>query len=159
MIFDRNAGHLSAKYPFKVDPGVLINNGNEALACQKSQEKRQLKNGTHTQYVEQFQDMLDRGVVEEISSQETEQYSGPVNWITHHEVHKPGSLSTPVRLVSNSSFRNGKTNLNDLTIKDPNTLADLFGNLLKFRGYKIGLVYNITKAYYSMRSGLIEKHV
>ena len=108
MIFDRNAGHLSAKYPFKVDPGVLINKGNEALTYQKSQEKRQLKNRTHSQYVAHFQEMLDRGVVEEISSQEAEQYSGPVNWITHHEVYKPGSLSTPVRLVSNSSFRNGK---------------------------------------------------
>ena len=64
-----------------------------------------------------------------------------------------------MRLVSNSSFRNGKTNLNDLTIKGPNTLADLFGNLLKFRGYEVGLIYNITKAYNSMKTGLVEKHI
>ena len=97
--------------------------------------------------------------MEKISSQEDSQYSGPVNWITHYKVHKPGSLSSPVRLVSNSSFRNGKTNLNDLMVKDPNTLADLFSNPLKFRGYEVGLVYDITKAYNSMRTGLVEKQV
>ena len=44
-------------------------------------------------------------------------------------------------------------------IKGPNTLADLFSNLLKFRGYEVGLVYDITKAYNSMKTGLVEKHV
>ena len=107
-----------------------MDNSKEALACQQSQERRQLRNGTHTQYVRQFQDMLDRGVVKEITPQEISQYSGPVNYITHHEVYKPGSLSTPVRLVSNSSFRNGSTNLNDLTVKGPNT--QIFDNLIKF---------------------------
>ena len=79
MIFDHVSGHLTAKYPFKVDPGVLVDNSTEALSCQKSQEKRQLKNGTHAQYVLQFQDMLQRGVVEEITPQEASQYTGPVN--------------------------------------------------------------------------------
>ena len=32
------SGHLQAKYPFKKDPGVLINNGKDAKACQVSQE-------------------------------------------------------------------------------------------------------------------------
>ena len=44
-------------------------------------------------------------------------------------------------------------------IKGPNTLVDLFNNLLKFRGYEVGLVYDITKAYNSMWTGLVEKHV
>ena len=77
--------------------------------------------------------MLNRGVVPEISQSEISAYTGPVNFITHHEVYKPGSLLTPVRLVSNSSFRNGSTNLNDLTVKGPNMLADIYNNLFKFR--------------------------
>ena len=79
--------------------------------------------------------MLNRGVVSKISQSEISTYTGPVNYITQPEVYKPGSLSTPVRLVSNSSFKNGSTNLNDLTVKGPNTLADIFNNLFKFRSY------------------------
>ena len=41
------SGHLQAKYPFKKDPGVLIDNGKEAKACQISQEKCQVHNMTH----------------------------------------------------------------------------------------------------------------
>ena len=79
MIFDKSVGHLRANYPFKADPAILIDNGKEALACQKSQEKRQIKNNTHSQYQEQFQDMINRGVVGEISPQELSQNSGPIN--------------------------------------------------------------------------------
>ena len=52
------SGHLQAKYPFKMDSAVLINNGKDAKACQVSQEQCQIRNKTHTQYVEQFVDML-----------------------------------------------------------------------------------------------------
>ena len=99
-----------------MDPGVLIDNDKDAKDCQISQEHQQIRNKTHSQYIEQFMDMLNRGVVSEISQSEISAYTGPVNYITHHEVYKPGSLSTPVRLVSNSSFRNGSTNINDLTV-------------------------------------------
>ena len=79
--------------------------------------------------------MLNRGVVSKISQSEISAYISPINYITQHEVYKPGSLSTPVRLVSSSSFKNGSTNLNDPTMKGLNTLADIFNNLFKFRSY------------------------
>ena len=156
---NKASGHLLAKYPFKKDPGVLINNGKDAKACQVSQEQRQIRNKTHTQYVEQFMDMLNRGVVSEISQSEISTYTGPVNYITHHEVYKPGSLLTPVRLVSNSSFRNGSTNLHDLTVKGPNTLAEIYNTLFKFRSYQIALVFDISKAYNSIKTKLLEKYL
>ena len=109
--------------------------------------------------MEQFRDMVSRKVVTEISATEKAAYIGPVNYITHHEVYKPGSVSTPVHLVSNSSFRNGNTNLNDLCVKGPNTLADIFENLLKFRSYQVALIFDITKAYNSIRTGLVEKNL
>ena len=99
--------------------------------------------------------MLDRGVVTEISQEENGAYTGPVNYITHHEVYKPGSLLTPVRLVSNSSFTNGSTNLNDITVKGPNTLSDIYNNLFKFGSYQGALVFDITKAYNSIKTGLV----
>ena len=70
--------------------------------------------------------MVERDVVSEISQAEISAYTGPINYITHHEVYKPGSLLTPVCLVSNSSFKNGSTNLNEITVKGPNTLANIY---------------------------------
>ena len=104
-------------------------------------------------------DMLNRGVVSKISQSEISAYTGPVNYITHHEVYKPGSLSTLVRVMSNSSSRNGSTNLNHLTLKGPNRLADIFNNLFKFRSYQIALVFNTSKAYNPINTGLVEKHL
>ena len=103
--------------------------------------------------------MINRGVVSEISQNEVSAYRGPVNYITHHDVFKPGSLSTPVRLISNSSFKNGTTNLNNLTVKGSNTLADIFENLLRFRSYQVALIFDISKAYNSIRTGMVKHHL
>ena len=90
--------------------------------------------------------MLERNVVSEILQAEVTACSGPINYITHQEVFKPESLLTPVHLVSNSSFKNGSTNLNDITIKGPNTLTDIYNNHFKFISYEVTLVFDITKA-------------
>ena len=103
--------------------------------------------------------MLNRGVVSDITQQKISAYTGPVNYITHHKVYQPSSLSTPIRLVSNSSFRNGSANLNDITVKGPNTLADVYDNLFKFRSYQVAFVFDITKAYNSIKTRLVEKHL
>ena len=81
-------------------------------------------------------DMVNRGVISKNPEEELKAYSGPVNYITHHEVYKEGSTSTPVRLVSNSLYKNGETSLNELIAKGPNTRADIFDNLIKFRSYE-----------------------
>ena len=65
---------------------------------------------------------------------------------------------TLVRLVSNSSFQNGKTSLNTCLAKGPNTLNDLYDNLIKFRGYKVAVASDISKAYNSLYTGLVERH-
>ena len=107
VMLNETSGYLQAKYPFKKDPAILIDNRKEAKGCQISQERCQLKNDTHSQYVKQFRDMVERNVVSKLTQAEMSAYNGPINYITHHEVYKPGSLSTPVCLVSNSSFKNG----------------------------------------------------
>ena len=155
--YDPIIGHLIAKYPWHQNPSVLVNNGNSALAFQKRLEAKQLKEGTFLQYALCFRDMIDRGVVTELSPQELEAWNGPVNWNTHHDVLKD-STTTPIHLVSNSSFKNGNTTLNELLVKGPNTLNCLFSNLIKFRNYEIALVGDIKKAYNSIKTGLNEKH-
>ena len=86
------------------------------------------------EYAKCFQDMIDRFVVSEISPLELKVWNGPVNWNTHHDVLKY-STTTPITLVSNSSFPNQSTVLNDLLVKGPNTLNCLFTNLVRFRVY------------------------
>ena len=103
--------------------------------------------------------MLERNVVSMLTQAEMSAYTCPTNYINHHEVYNPGSLSTPVLLVSNSSFKNGSTNLNEITVKGPNTLADIYNNLFKFRSYQVALVFDITKVYNSIKTGLVECHL
>ena len=76
---DKATGQLHARYPFKKDPGILIDNGKDAKSCQVTQECRQLMNQAHSQYIDQFQDMINQGVISEISQKEVSAYSGPVN--------------------------------------------------------------------------------
>ena len=61
--FDCNKGCLVAKNLFSHDPSILVDNGPNALACQERQEKKQLKSGTHTKYVKQFEDIIAHGVI------------------------------------------------------------------------------------------------
>ena len=57
---DKATGQLQARYPFKKDLAILIDNGKDAKSCQVTQERRQLKNQTHSQYVDQFKDIINR---------------------------------------------------------------------------------------------------
>ena len=57
VTLNEKSGHLWAKYPFKKDPAILVDNSKEAKSCQISQERRQLKNGTNSIYIEQFKHM------------------------------------------------------------------------------------------------------
>merc|ERR1712177_137085 len=156
--YEASIGNLVCKYPWVADPNILQDNGAAALAFQKRLEAKQLKENTFTEYAKCFQDMIDRNVVSEITPLELQAWKGPINYNTHHDVLKD-SATTPVRLVSNSSFTNGTTNLNDLLVKGPNTLNCLFSNILRFRGYEVALVGDISKAYNSIKTGQVERHV
>ena len=153
--FEASVGRLVSKYPWSSDPAILQDNGSQALVFQCKLEARQLKENTFVEYAKCFQDIID--VVSKISPLELKAWKGPVNLNTHHDVLKD-STTTPIRLVSNSSFSNGSTALNDLLVKGPNTLNCLFTNLVIFRGYEVALVGNISKAYNSIKTGKVEHH-
>merc|ERR1712115_506206 len=67
---------------------------------------------------------MDRGTFVVLSKQEMADYAGLVQYITHHGVLKD-SATTPLRVVTNSSFKNGKYSLNDCLPKGPNSLNDM----------------------------------
>ena len=85
-------------------------------------------------------------------------YGGPAQYITHHGVLKD-STSTPLRVVTNSSFKNGKYSLNDILPKGPNSLNDMLEVTVRFRAYENVFAYDLAKAYNTMKSGLVERHL
>ena len=93
-----------------------------------------------------------------ITEEESNTWRGPVNYISHHGVAKE-SVSTPLRIVTNSSLKNGKWSLNECLPKGPNSLNSMFDIVLRFRCHEVGLVYDLAKAYNSMLTGPVEKHL
>ena len=88
------------------------------------------------------------------------EWSGITNYISHHGVPKPGSTTTPLRIVSNSSLNNNMSghSYNSCLAKGPNSIASLFEVLNTWRTYPDCLVYDIHKAYNSIHTGDDEKH-
>ena len=104
MKFDAEDNRWLAEYPWIKDPADLPDNRRVALSMLYSAERRLGKNTQHaTVYDNQVRDMVQRGVARKLTKEELINYKGPINYISDHEVLKPDSKSTPVRIVFNSS--------------------------------------------------------
>lgn len=149
----------TAEYPYKTDPSVLCNNFSQALHCMKRLEKRLAGNGKIDDFNAQFKDAVDRGVFEEIDPDNCN-YSGPINYITITEAYKDGDgISTPIRLCMNSSMKFNGVSLNDLLMKGPSSLNNIYNVLLNFRTYKVGIVKDFSKFYNSILAKERDKHI
>ena len=122
-----------------------------------STEKRLAKNAKHA-YQKQIDNMIEREVARKLSRKELETYNGPIHYISHHEVLKPESKTTPVRIVFNSSARYMGHALNDYWAKGPHLLIDLLGVLMRFRENSIVLIGDIKKMYHTVKIKTIEQH-
>ena len=124
-----------------------------------STEKRLAKNATHAEvYQKQIEDMVDREVARKLTLKELKEYKGPIHYISHHEVLKPDSKSTPVRIVFNNSARFMGHALNDYWTKGPHLLNYLLGILIRFRENKIALIGDIKKMYHTVKTKTIDQH-
>ena len=79
-----------------------------------------------------------------LSKQEFEGYRGSVHYISHHEVLRPESKSTTVRIVFNSSAVFQGHRLNNYWMKGPDLLNNLFGVVLRFRENEIAFIGDIS---------------
>ena len=93
-----------------------------------------------------------------LSKEELESWQGPINYISHHGVEQD-SITTPLRIVSNSSLKNGGKSLNDCLITGPKSLNSMFDIMVRFRSYEVGIVFDLSKAYKSLHTGVVEKHL
>ena len=126
----------------------------------KSTEKRLKKLGLeYTKlYNNQITDMVDRKVARKLSPSDISNYRGPIHYINHHEVLKPEPLSTPVRIVFNSSGNYKGHKLNDYWAKGPDILNELIGILIRFRQGWIGIIGDISKMYNTVLMMALEQH-
>ena len=88
-------------------------------------------------------------------------WSGPVHYVSLQHVINEDSATTSFRIVSNSSLKTpgNPHSLNSILAKGPNLLSDPYKILIRFRNYLRGLNSDVTKAYYQMSTGLLEKNV
>ena len=149
-------GKIWCDYPYKKDPACLPYNRAAALKVEEKVERDLIRDGLHTIYNEQVRSMLERGTAVKLSKQEIDDWAGPAHYITHHPVLKD-SVSTPVRLVSNSSF--GSPSLNSILMKGPNSLNSMLDIMLRWRCWDVAVHYDLSKAYNTMRTSLLERHL
>ena len=152
-------GVWTARYPWQKDPNLLPDNRIAALAILKSTEKRLNKNPDHAAtYCAQMVDMQERGVARKLTIQEKEEYEGPIHYLSHHEVLKPESESTPCRIVFNSSAKFMNQSLNDYWVKGPDLINNLLGVLIRFRENVVGVAGDISKMYHTVKISELDQH-
>ena len=151
-------GEVHVKYPFIKDPSCLQNNRIVAVKVAGRLWSSLQRDGLLNAYHEEMRKYIDRGTFVKLSQEELTTYEGPNQYITHHGVLKD-SVSTPLRVVTNSSFNNGGHSLNSCLPKGPNSLNDMLVITLRFRGYEIVFMFDLSKAYNTMRTGIVEKHL
>ena len=81
-----------------------------------------------------------------------------MNYISHHGVVQD-STTTPLRVVTNSSLNNGGRSLNDCLPTGPNSLNPMLDIMVRFRCHQVGLIFDLTKAYNSLHTGLVERNL
>ena len=102
--------------------------------------------------------MVNRGVARKLTKTELRNYKGPIHYISHHEVLKPDSKSTPVRIVFNSSAKYMGHVLNEYWAKGPDLLNNILAVLLRFREYEVAFIEDIKKMYHTVATNVLDQH-
>ena len=130
------------------------------IECLSPTEKKLSKNPDHAEvYNQQINDMVDREVARKLTREEIDNYKGPVHYISHHEVLKLESKSTPVRIFFNSSANYRGHILNHCWAKGFDLLNSLIGVLIRFRENKIAMIRDIKKMYHAIKTKPTAQHI
>ncbi|KAL4005116.1 hypothetical protein ACER0C_004829 [Sarotherodon galilaeus] len=143
--------HWHAKYPWVEDPATLPNNRKAVEATFIRTEMKLSKEPEwKTAYAAQVHEMVNRRAAVKLSKEVLQSWTGPVWYISHLIVPNPHSVSTPVRLVWNSSQKYRGLSLNDILIKGPDVLNPIRAVLLRFRAGVYAALGDIHKMYNSV---------
>ena len=96
-----------------------------------------------------------------LSRKELDDWRGPINYISMVEAFKQGpGASTPLRICMNSSMKQpGGHSLNDLLMKGPPSILDLFSVTLGMREYPYVLAKDLSKFYNRVEADELTQHV
>lgn len=123
--------HWHAKYPWVEDPATLPSNRSAVEATFMRTERRLAKEPEwKVAYAVQVNEMVDRRAAMKLSKDLVHAWMGPVWYISHLIAPNPHSVTTPVRLVWNSSQKFRGISLNDLLLKGPDILNPICAVLL-----------------------------
>ncbi|KAK7879276.1 hypothetical protein WMY93_033942 [Mugilogobius chulae] len=146
-----DAPHWDTKYPWIADPTSLPNNrcGVEATFLRT---ERQLSKEPEwkTAYTAQVHEMLQRRAAVRLTEEMLSSWRGPVWYVSHLVAPNPHSVTTPVRLVWNSSQKFKGLSMNDILLKGPDVLNPIRAVLLRFRRGVYAALGDIKKMYNSV---------
>ena len=154
---DPELQRITVSYPIVGDITKFKDNFYQAKKrasdLRRSLEKRNMLSA----YEEQIDDYIARGVWEEVSEKEIQDWKeqgGYIHFVAHHPVENPTSLSTKIRIVVDSTVKNCYTgpDLNSLYAKGPNQINSLYNVLVKWRSYEEVAVADLAKAYHSLHT-------
>lgn len=82
--------------------------------------------------------MVKRNAAVKLTKEVLDKWTGPVWYVSHLVAPNPHSVTTPVRLVWNSSQKFKGLSMNDLLLKGPDVLNSIRAVLLRFRTGVLG---------------------
>ena len=146
---------LEAKYPWKPCAAKMRDNYGQAVKVQAAVEKRQVRDQRHADYVEEFEKLVEKGALRQLSEEEMSKWKGPVNYNALFSVYKESSISTKTRIVSNSAQKNQHTglSLNECMYQGPDCLASMLDVLLHWRMVQESIIMDLEKAYQAIHTG------
>ena len=155
MVLVPGEQRLEARYPWKPCASKMVENLTQATKIQGSIERRQIRDKRHSEYVKEFQKLMEKGAIRSLSQEEREKWKGPVNYNALFCVHKESSVSTKTRIVSNSAQKNQYSglSLNECMFQGPDCLASMLDVLLHWRVVEESLVMDLEKAYQAIYTG------
>lgn len=143
--------HWDAKYPWSEDPASLPNNKN-AVQATFLRTERQLEREPEWKaaYTAQVHEMVERRAAVKLTEEMKDCWKGPVWYVSHLVAPNPHSVTTPVRLVWNSSQKFKGLSMNDILLKGPDVLNPIRTVLLHFRQGIYAALGDIKKMYNSV---------
>ena len=162
LVLDEDKCKWTAKYPFHTSPTILEDNKYQAKACMKRLEQQLIKKGDLDAFNQQFEETVERGVFKKLTEEEAAAWHGPVNYISFVVAYKNGPhATTPLRICMNSAMKQpgSKKSLNDLLVKGPPALADLFSVSLGHREYVFALAKDLSKFYQRVDADELAQHL
>ncbi|KAK7928986.1 hypothetical protein WMY93_005381 [Mugilogobius chulae] len=146
-----NTPHWDAKYPWTQDPASLPNN-KDAVKATFLRTERQLDREPEWKaaYTAQVHEMVERRAAIKLTKEMRSNWKGPVWYVSHLVAPNPHSVTTPVRLVWNSSQKFRGQSMNDILLKGPDVLNPIRAVLLRFRQGVHAALGDIKKMYNSV---------